>query len=97
MTEELLKKLKSAATRENMEKILKNDRIPLSDEMAETISGGAETLISNLDTQKLADKVDSVLASQSARFKTGDTRGPLTDEELEPDYIHRQIFGSKLK
>ena len=34
-------------------------------------------------------------SGESAKFRTGDTRGELTPEQRTPEYIHRQIFGKK--
>ena len=56
------------------------------------VCGGVE----GFDIRK--DEYENIIlssASDSAKIRTGDTRGQLSEEQLTPAYIHRQIFGKK--
>ena len=68
----------------------------LSEDELKLVVGGVE----GLDIRK--DEYESIIlttsessSSGSAKIRTGDSRKHLTEEQLTPEYIHKQIFGKK--
>ena len=68
----------------------------LTEDELHQVVGGVE----NLDIRK--DEYESIILNtsepssrNSAKIKTGDSRKHLTEEQLTPEYIHKQIFGEK--
>ena len=68
----------------------------LNEEELKLIVGGVE------DFNIRKDEYESIIlttsessSSGSAKIRTGDSRKHLTEEQLTPEYIHKQIFGKK--
>ena len=83
------------AIKEEVETLNKKLAELTEDELKQVVGG-----VEDLDIRK--DEYENIILAtsehssrDSAKIRTGDSRKHLTEEQLTPEYIHKQIFGKK--